>query len=163
MQEEIDKLKTKARQEKKANKKLFVKLKKMKGADLDNTFHELHNKVFQTINCLECANCCKTTSPIFIQKDIKRIAKHLNIKSSSFEQKYLIRDDEFDLILKKSPCAFLQKDNTCSIYDVRPRACLEYPHTNRKKMSKILPLTLKNIEICPAVSRIIDKMKQQQK
>ena len=160
MKEEIDNLKLKARQENKANKKLFSKLKKMKGAPLDDKFHRLHDDVFETIDCLECANCCKTTSPIFIQKDVERIAKHLNMKSSVFQQKYLMRDEEFDIVLKESPCAFLGEDNICSIYDVRPRACAEYPHTNRKKMSQILALTLKNIEVCPAVSRILDKMKE---
>ena len=159
MQEEIDNLKLKARQENKANKKLFSKLKKMKGAPLDDKFHRLHDEVFETVNCLECANCCKTTSPIFIQKDVERIAKHLNMKSSVFQQKYLMRDEEFDIVLKESPCAFLGEGNTCSVYDVRPRACAEYPHTNRKKMSQILALTLKNIEVCPAVSKIVDKMK----
>ena len=159
MEEEIDNLKLKARQENKANKKLFSKLKKMKGAPLDDKFHRLHDEVFETVNCLECANCCKTSSPIFIQKDVERIAKHLNMKSSVFQQKYLMRDEEFDIVLKESPCAFLGEDNTCSVYDVRPRACAEYPHTNRKKMSQILALTLKNIEVCPAVSKIVDKMK----
>lgn len=161
MQHEIDLLKKKAQLERKENKKLFMKLKKMKGAPLDQKFKELHNKVFDKIDCLKCANCCKTTSPLFIQKDIDRIAKHLNMKPSFFEEKYLMRDDEFDLVLKTSPCTFLSKDNACSIYDIRPRACTEYPHTNRKKMAKILSLTLKNIEICPAVSRIVDKMKVQ--
>ena len=159
LQKEIDSLIKKARLEKKENKKLFVKLKKMKGAPLDHKFNKLHDEVFEKIDCLECANCCKTTSPLFIQKDVDRIAKHLNMKPSTFQTKYLKRDEEFDLVLKTSPCTFLAKDNSCTIYEIRPRACSEYPHTNRKKMAKILPLTLKNIEVCPAVSRIVDKMK----
>jgi hypothetical protein len=81
------------------------------------------------------------------------------MKTHSFYDKYLRRDEEFDIVLQKAPCEFLTIDNTCSIYDVRPRACKEYPHTNRKKMNQILSLTIKNIEICPAVSRIVDKMK----
>lgn len=159
MQEEIDRLKDKAQTDKKVNKKLFIKLKKMKGTTLDQKFHSLHEETFRDINCTECANCCKTSSPIFIQKDVDRIAKHLNMKTHSFYDKYLKRDEEFDIVLQKAPCEFLTIDNTCSIYDVRPRACKEYPHTNRKKMNQILSLTIKNIEICPAVSRIVDKMK----
>ncbi len=159
MQEEIDKLKDKARLDKKENKKLFLKLKKMKGAPLDKKFLSLHKETFREINCMDCANCCKTSSPIFIQKDVDRIAKHLRMKPNSFYDKYLKRDKDFDIVLQKSPCVFLSIDNACSIYDVRPRACREYPHTDRKKMNQILPLTMKNIEICPAVSRIVDKMK----
>ncbi len=159
VKKEIEGLKKKYFQERKENKSLFAKLKKMKGAPLDQKFHALHNKVFKEIDCLECANCCKTSSPIFIEKDVSRISKHLNMKPGDFHEKYLKRDDEYDIVLKESPCAFLNENNSCSIYDVRPRACSEYPHTNRKKMSHILPLTLKNIEICPAVSRIVSKMK----
>ena len=159
MEKEIQDLKKKAFQDRKGNRDLFAKLKKMRGAPLDERFHTLHDEVFEKINCLECANCCKTSSPIFIEKDVDRIAKHLKMKPGKFHEKYLKRDDEFDIVLKESPCAFLDEDNSCSIYDVRPRACAEYPHTNRKKMSHILPLTLQNVEVCPAVSRIIDKMK----
>ena len=159
LEEEIQNLKKKAFQDRKANKDLFAKLKKMKGGPLDEKFYTLHEEVFESIDCLDCANCCKTSSPIFIQKDVDRIAKHLNMKPAPFYDKYLKRDDEFDIVLKESPCAFLDDDNKCSIYDVRPRACSEYPHTNRKKMSHILPLTLQNVKICPAVSRILDKMK----
>ena len=59
------------------------------------------------------------------------------MKPSTFENRYLKRDDEFDLVLKTSPCTFLANDNSCSIYETRPRACSEYPHTNRKKMAKM--------------------------
>jgi len=159
LKEEIDQLKRKAREEQKENKKLFTQLKKMKGAPLDDFFHEKHEEVFEKVDCLDCANCCKTTSPIFTSKDVDRIAKHLQVKSAAFQEKYLMRDDEYDLVLKGSPCPFLSEDNSCKIYEVRPRACAEYPHTNRKKMHQILPLTLKNVEVCPAVSRIVDKMK----
>jgi len=159
LEKEIQNLKKKAFQDRKVNKNLFAKLKKMKGGPLDEKFHTLHDEVFESIDCLDCANCCKTSSPIFIQKDVDRIAKHLNMKSAPFYDKYLKRDDEFDIVLKESPCVFLGDDNKCSIYAVRPRACSEYPHTNRKKMSHILPLTLQNVEICPAVSRILDRMK----
>lgn len=159
MKEEIENLKLKAKQEQKENKKLFARLKRMKGKPLDREFHQLHDEVFENIDCLECANCCKTTSPIFTPKDVDRIAKHLQMKSATFQQKYLERDEDYDLVLRSSPCTFLAEDNSCTIYEVKPKACAEYPHTNRKKMHQILALTLKNIEVCPAVSRITDKMK----
>jgi len=67
----------------------------------------------------------------------------------------LFLDNKNDYVLKNSPCSFLNDDNTCSIYNVRPLACKEYPHTNRKKMHQIIDLTIKNSTICPAVSNII--------
>ena len=107
------------------------------------------------MDCLTCANCCKTTSPIFRDADIRRIAKHLRIKESQLIQNYLKMDEESDYVLQKSPCTFLGADNKCDIYEVRPLACREYPHTDRKNMIQILELTVENTLICPAVARIV--------
>jgi len=46
------------------------------------------------------------------------------------------------------------------IYDHRPKACSEYPHTNRRKFIQITDLTLKNAEICPAVFEIVEELKK---
>lgn len=144
--------------EKELVKKTFVKLKQKKPKDLDAAFHTLHTKAFQKIDCLECANCCKTTSPIFRDVDIKRIAKQLRMKENQFISTYLRMDEDSDYVLKQSPCAFLGNDNKCSIYEYRPLACREYPHTDRKNMHQILDLTQKNTEICPAVAQIVEEI-----
>ena len=73
-------LKNEASNQKKSNKKLLSKLKKEKGFLVDNLFQEAHNDVFSCTDCLKCANCCKTTGPLFTNKDIDRISKHLNIR-----------------------------------------------------------------------------------
>lgn len=149
----------KALAQKKLNKKLTQKLKKVSGKKLDELFRENHDEVFEEIDCLSCANCCKTTSPIFRTVDVERLSKRLKISSSEFIEKYLILDNENDYVLKSSPCTFLQEDNKCSVYEDRPLACKEYPHTNRKKMHQILNLTLKNTEICPAVAQIFENLR----
>ena len=46
------------------------------------------------------------------------------------------------------------------IYDVRPKACREFPHTDRKKFQQISELTLKNVAICPAAFNIVEEMKK---
>lgn len=138
--------------------KAFKRIKKKKPKNLDEVFHSAHEKAFDSIDCLECANCCKTTSPIFRDVDIKRISKKLKETPESFETQYLRKDEEGDWVLKSSPCVFLLADNTCFIYDDRPMACREYPHTDRKRMNQIMDLTMKNGEICPAVSKIIGEV-----
>lgn len=126
---------------------------------IDEKINTLHHQVFQTIECLQCANCCKTTSPIISNRDVERISKYLKIKPGVFTEHYLKIDDEEDYIFKNAPCPFLNKENNeCSIYEVRPKACAEYPHTNRKNMNEILNLTLKNALICPAVALIFEKL-----
>ena len=96
---------------------------------------------------------------IFKDKDIDRIAKSMRMKSGKFIEQYLQRDEDYDYVLQTAPCSFLNDDNTCSIYDVRPNACKEYPHTNRKKMYQLMPLTLKNTEVCPATLKIVEQVK----
>lgn len=151
----------KAKVDLKSTQKLALNLKKRKPTQLDSVFHSKHVSEFKKMDCLTCANCCKTTSPIFRDADIRRISKHLRIKESKLIQDLLIMDEESDYVLKKSPCNFLSSDNTCSIYDVRPLACREYPHTDRKNMFQILDLTVQNTLICPVVARIVQSFNQE--
>jgi Fe-S-cluster containining protein len=125
---------------------------------LDSQFEAAHEKVFSELDCLDCANCCKTTSPIFLNTDIDRLAKVFRMKSSNFIEEYLHRDEEGDYVLNFSPCPFLGDDNKCLIYEDRPKACREYPHTNRKNMQGILELSLKNTLVCPAVFKIFEQI-----
>jgi Fe-S-cluster containining protein len=111
------------------------------------------------MDCLTCANCCKTTSPIFREVDIKRISKKLRMHVNQFIDTYLKVDEDKDYVLKTSPCAFLDSENYCTIYEDRPLACREYPHTDRKNMFQILDLTVRNTLVCPAVSDIMDRIK----
>ena len=144
----------------KENEQFFKRLKKVKPKVLDKLINPLHEIVFKTTNCLECANCCKTTGPLFTDKDISRIAKHLSLKPSEFTEKYLRIDEDKDYVLKSVPCTFLDSDNKCFIYDVRPKACREFPHTDRKKFNQITDLTLLNVAICPAAFNIVERMKE---
>jgi len=106
------------------------------------------------------ARGCKTTSPIFYQTDIERVAKSLRMKPGDFIEKYLRIDEDKDFVLKSSPCPFLDAENYCSVYEDRPKACREYPHTNRKKMVQILDLTFKNTLVCPAVLEMVERLKK---
>jgi uncharacterized protein len=142
------------------NKKFLHGLKKKDSRKLDEAFHQLHEEVFEEIDCLHCANCCKTTSPIFYQTDIERVAKSLRLKPGDFIEKYLRIDEDKDYVLKSAPCPFLDSENYCSVYEDRPKACREYPHTNRKKMVQIMDLTYKNTLVCPAVLQIVERMKR---
>lgn len=158
MIDEFRQLLLEAESQKKGNKKLIQGLKRTKPKVLDSLFHEAHDDVFSQVDCLDCANCCKTTSPIFRDKDIQRLSKFLKIKPAEFENSYLTRDTDGLLMLKSAPCPFLLGDNKCSVYEARPKACREYPHTDRKDMSQLLSLTYRNTLICPAVHLIVKKI-----
>ncbi len=142
------------------NKKFLQSLKKKDARQVDKEFHQAHEKVFEELDCLACGNCCRTTSPIFYQNDIERVGKALRMKPGDFIDTYLRVDDEDDYVLKSSPCPFLGADNHCSVYQDRPKACREYPHTDRKKMVQIMDLTHKNTLVCPAVFEIVERLKK---
>lgn len=151
--------KTKSEAQSVQNRKFLTGLKKRNPREVDDAFHNLHEEVFNEIDCLTCANCCKTTSPIFYQTDIERVAKALRMKPGDFIEKYLRIDEDKDYVLKSSPCPFLDSENYCSVYADRPKACREYPHTNRKKMVQIMDLTYKNTLVCPAVLEMVERFK----
>ncbi len=151
--------KAQAQNKKEENRKFLARLKRGDPRKVDEIFHAVHEEVFHDFDCLTCANCCKTTSPIFYQTDIERIARTLRVKPGQFVDQYLRIDEDGDYVLKSSPCPFLDADNYCRVYDSRPKACREYPHTDRKKVVQIMDLTLKNTMVCPAVFEMVERLK----
>ncbi|MFH1000091.1 MAG: YkgJ family cysteine cluster protein [Bacteroidota bacterium] len=148
----------KAKIQLKKNKQTATVLARKKPKDLDAVVLNLHQKAFSHIDCLACANCCKSISPIVTDKDIQRIAKYLRIRPAQFTETYLLLDNENDYVFKSQPCPFLGNDNYCSIYEARPKACREYPHTDREKFYQLLNLSVKNTLICPAVLEVFEEL-----
>ena len=160
MKETLENLPERAKDKHNENKKFFQKLKKKAPKQLDMLMQELHEEEFKRTDCLKCANCCKTTGPLFTPKDIERISKHFKQKPQQFIDQYLRIDEDNDYVLQQVPCTFLDSENYCMIYDVRPKACSEFPHTDRKKFQQISDLTMKNVAICPAAFNIVEEMKR---
>ncbi|MBS1975091.1 MAG: YkgJ family cysteine cluster protein [Bacteroidetes bacterium] len=121
----------------------------------------LHQKAFEKIDCLQCANCCKNYSPRFKTPDIKRIARHLKMKEGDFIGTYLKLDEDGDYVAKSSPCPFLGKDNYCRIYENRPSDCHRFPYTNEDVIVKRQSLTLKNSTFCPIVYFVLEGLMEQ--
>ena len=107
---DLEKFKQVARSRKKENQSFYRRLKARPPGDLDERFARLHEEVFAVIDCLTCANCCKTTSPIFYERDIARAAKGLKMKPGDFTRKYLRLDEDKDYVPNSIPCPFLQGD-----------------------------------------------------
>ncbi len=138
--------------------KMLKQLKRLPDNHVDRFFLEAHHRAFSEINCLDCAFCCTHVGPRWNSQDIRRASKSLKIKEADFEQMYLRVDEDGDFVFKSMPCPFLHADNMCSIYPDRPKACREYPHTDRSKMKQIFSLTIANSACCPAVERILDDL-----
>ncbi len=137
---------------------LFYKRNKKKLAGLDLEVQDIHDDVVAEIDCLSCANCCKMLGPAIYDRDIERMAKALRMKPSEVVQQYLRVDSDGDHVFRSMPCPFLMADNYCSIYEHRPKACREYPHTDRRKFSQIYMLTVKNTETCPVAYEVLKRL-----
>ena len=156
--EEIYRIAITKKTENQAFFKILARLDKRK---LDDLVHGLHDEVFALIDCLECANCCKSLGPRISEADVNRISIAMKMKPAQLVSDYLHQDEDGDLVFNSMPCPFLSSDNFCAIYDDRPRACRDYPHTDRRRIYQILPLTLKNSFTCPAVFEIIARLKEE--
>lgn len=152
-----------AREKLSENKSFFNKLGKREQKALDRYAAKAHTQAFKEFDCLSCGNCCKTTGPLFTKADIDRLAKLFRLKSSTFINTYLRIDEDGDYVLQSTPCPFLQDDNKCLVYDNRPKACREFPHTNRKNFYQIRKLTLENTLICPITARVVEQIKADMK
>ncbi len=127
--------------------------KKLEGMDVQ--IQAIHDKVSKRTNCLLCANCCKTLGPRITDKDVDRMAKALKLKAADVINKFLKIDEDGDLVFKEMPCPFLGHDNYCAIYEWRPKACKEYPHTDRKKFFQLFNLSIVNASTCPIVYDVL--------
>jgi Fe-S-cluster containining protein len=145
----------KAKKSERINRKLVENLKRKSPRNLDAIFNEAHHLIFNSTDCLKCANCCKVLGPRLNRTDIDRISAHLKLKSAAFIEKYLRIDEDGDHVFRNMPCPFLENNNACRIYEHRPKACRDYPHTNSRKMHQVLDITLKNCHVCPAVTDIL--------
>jgi len=134
--------------------KVFKQIKKKKPKNLDLFVHEVHEEVFEEIDCLSCGNCCKILGPRITDVDISKMAKHLRIKPSKVVTDYLRVDEDNDYVFKTMPCPFLMPDNYCMIYESRPKACRDYPHTDRRRFYQVLDLSIENLKTCPAVLEV---------
>ena len=160
MKDEYKAILDQVKKQPKAINKTINALKKIRKGDADKLIHKLHEEAFEKIDCLLCANCCTTTGPLLNDKDINRISKHLKMKPIHFINNYLKVDEDNDYVFNSMPCPFLGEDKYCNIYDERPKACREYPHTDRVNQQGILSVTKKNVSLCPAVAQIFIKIEE---
>lgn len=159
--ESIDEWRRRKTEVKVQNKKLVKRLSKLNDKKLFSLTGRMHEVVFEIVDCLDCANCCKSIPPIINETDARRIAKHLGMKVTVFKEQYVKVDEDLDMVMNQSPCPFLDEDdnNKCLIYEYRPKACREYPHTEEYDFCKNLKLHAINSKYCPGVFQILENLK----
>lgn len=152
--------KAKVRHNKKRMKSFLTRVEKKAPRGLDAIAVAIDKEVWQETDCLSCANCCKSMTPTFNTKDIKRISAHFNMTPALFKETYLnYEKKDKDWQNQRMPCQWLNlEDNKCSIYEIRPADCSGYPHLTKKKMVDYMHVHKQNIEYCPATYKMVEKM-----
>ena len=145
------------------NRKLFRrflnKMEKNPPVGIDKFTPILDAEVWQEIDCLSCANCCKKMTPTFTPRDLKRIAAHFGETVEQFKTKWLRKERNGDWVNVIQPCQFLNmQTNMCTIYAVRPDDCAGFPHLKKRKFEEYAHVHKQNIDHCPATYRMVEKM-----
>lgn len=150
----------KALRNKRRLRSFLTRIEKDTPRGLKATTELLEKEVWQEVDCLSCANCCKTMTPTFNKADLKRISAHFGQTVEEFQKQWLRRErsGDRDWLNKTEPCQFLNlQDNKCSIYEIRPSDCAGFPHLPRK-LKEYVHVHKQNIEYCPATYRLVEKM-----
>ena len=154
--------KKKAAKTRNSLRRFLSKLEKKAPVGLERISARLEPEVWKEVDCLACANCCKTMTPTFNTADLKRISAHFGQTVEQFQKQWLRKErgGDGDWLNKTEPCQFLNlEDNKCSIYSIRPADCAGFPHLP-KRMKDYAHVHKQNIEFCPATHRLVEKMKQ---
>jgi uncharacterized protein len=155
MNSPIDLLK-KNKEQKKQLMRFLRGLTHRKVKQLDAKAIELNHDAYSKVNCLQCANCCKTMHPTWKKTEVKRVAKHFGMTFQQYFDKYLVLE-KGDIMNKKAPCQHLDKDNMCSIYDIRPGDCKGFPHTQNRGFKLYISGThIQNMDYCPITIHVVE-------
>ena len=82
-------------------------------------------KILKKIKCKKCGWCCKNQSAMLTMEDVKRLMVHFKCNYDQLSERYL--DKKMNIPYLGSPCPFLDSDNKCGIYHIRPKVCKIYP------------------------------------
>ncbi|MEO5646973.1 MAG: YkgJ family cysteine cluster protein [Chitinophagaceae bacterium] len=127
---------------------------------LDEMLVNIDREVWVETSCLSCANCCKTMSPTYTPKDMRRISAYFQMSPQQFKDKWLYLEKK-DWMNVSKPCQFLDlTTNMCTIYEIRPLDCSGFPHLLKRKMTDYMHVHRQNIEYCPATYKMVEKLKE---
>ena len=141
-------------------RRFLNKMEKAPAAGIDKLTKVIDKEVWDSVDCLTCANCCKKMTPTFTPKDLKRISAHFGETPEEFKKKWLKKDrSNGDWVNVTQPCQFLNlNDNKCSIYAIRPVDCSGFPHLAKKKFDDYAHVHKQNIDYCPATFKMVEKL-----
>jgi len=93
----------------------------------------IHQRQSLRFKCTACGKCCTGNEDHYIamsKKEAKNIQTFLNITQRWFRRRYVkhLTRNILTARMHKGRCVFLNKNNECLIYDLRPIQCRTYPY-----------------------------------
>lgn len=155
---DLDQYRANVKKKRFENKRFYDNSQKKRPKLIDQHINDLDEEIFAKTDCQDCANCCKGSPAILVRRDIVRISKDLGMKPGEFTDEYLTLDKNDDYVFAQTPCRFLNDDNSCNIYDIRPASCADFPYTDQRKVS--LAVMHENVAVCPVVYEITERIKR---
>ena len=92
-----------------------------------------HEETPLRFHCTGCGVCCSGDPDYYVflsARESESIRRHLGLTLRWFKRRYLRRTPQGELVINNQGggrCVFLDKDNRCAIYAVRPLQCRTYP------------------------------------
>lgn len=146
-----------------AENDLFAqKVKQLDPVMVDQWVLALNESIAPQIDCTSCGNCCKTLMINVTDMEADRMAAHLSISRSNFDDHYLEKGTNGMMLMNSIPCSFLQ-DKKCSVYESRFEGCREFPAMHLPGFSKRLFTTLMHYSRCPIIFNVVEAMKKKMK
>ncbi len=97
------------------------------------------NKDTLKFACARCGNCCTFKGGyVWVSiNEIREMARKLRLSKNDFGRKYLRKlNGQYSLIEKSDGPCIMYKDGGCSLYDVRPKQCRDFPYWPENISSK---------------------------
>jgi Fe-S-cluster containining protein len=121
---------------------------------------KIRKAVLAKFVCQGCGNCCKIEQGFVHVNlvELQAIAKFLGLNEIDFMRQYIVKNDG-ELILsspKHNKNCFLDENNKCKIYPVRPIACTTYP--NWPYLWRSWEAFVAETDQCPGLKKALKKI-----
>lgn len=129
---------------------------------VERRFKAIAESVEESIDCTECANCCRVATTQIGTRDAERLARYLGVRVETLLRDYTVEAGDEGRILrrKEGGCVFLE-GNLCSVYDARPDTCRLFPHLakgNGSLLSRMWHMPDRAV-YCPIVFNSLEQFK----
>ncbi|MCX6623596.1 MAG: YkgJ family cysteine cluster protein [Acidobacteria bacterium] len=153
-------------EQKRGENELFRRFLKVHNYN-ERKFRKTAQEIEEDIDCRQCANCCRVATTSLQQRDIEKLTKFFGISRDEFRKQYTAADPETgEPILRRTEagCVFLD-GNDCSVYEVRPATCVDFPHLIRGRgpITTRMWAAIDRATYCPITYNALEAFKEQTK